>query len=98
MILESNIIEKSDCLNKKQYVITDLQLNIGDYTFTLQFSIQTLWNDQGDIILGSPWMETLGPSILNTKNFLTFSYKKKKITLQYVTWKPNSVTLEDIQK
>ena len=28
---------------------------------------------------------------------MTFSYKKKKITLQDVTVKPNSVTPEDIQ-
>ena len=42
-------------------------------------------------------MKTLGSFILNTKKkFLTFSYKKKKITLQDVTLKPNSVTPEDI--
>ena len=44
-------------------------------------------------------METLGSIILNSKNnFLTFSYKKKKITLQDVNLKPNSVMLEDIQE
>jgi len=43
-------------------------------------------------------METLGSFILNTKKkFLTFSYRKKKITLQDVTLKPNSVTPEGIQ-
>jgi len=44
-------------------------------------------------------METLHSFIVNTKNkFLTFSYKKRKRTLQDdVTLKPNSVTPEDIQ-
>jgi len=43
-------------------------------------------------------METLGSFILNMKmKFLMFSYKKKKITFQDVTLKPNSVTPDDIQ-
>ena len=79
--------------------IKGLQLNIGDYTFISQFTVKTLLFDNGDIELGSPWMETLGSVILNTKKkFLTFSYKKKKITLQNVNLKPNSVTPEDIQE
>ena len=44
-------------------------------------------------------METLGSVILNMKKkILTFSYKKKKITLQDINLKPNSVTPEDIQE
>ena len=44
-------------------------------------------------------MESLGSFVLYTKKkFLTFSYKKKKITLQDVNLKPNSVTPEDIQE
>ena len=79
VIPESNIIEKLHCFGNKKYDLTNLQLNIGDYTFISHFLVQTLRSDQGDIILGSPWMETLGYFILNTKNkFLTFSYKKKK--------------------
>lgn len=79
VISESNIIEKLDHWGKKQYDITDLQLNIRDDTFISQFSIQSVWSDQGDIIMGSSCMKTLGSLILNMKNkFLTFSYKKKK--------------------
>ena len=99
VIPESNITEKLelDLFRNKIYDIANLQLNIEDYTFVLQFSVQILWNNQGDIILGSPWMETVGFVILNTmKKFLTFSSKKKNLTLQDVTVKPNSVTLEDI--
>ena len=56
-----------------------------------------------DIILGSPWVQTLGTFILSTKKkFLTFSYKKKKkkkITLQNVKMKPCSKvpSLEDLK-
>ena len=42
------------------------------------------------IILVSPWMQTLGTFILNTK----ISYKKKNITLQDSTWKSDPVTSE----
>ena len=97
MIPESNIIEKLDSLGNKIYDITNLQLNIEEYTFISQLLVQTLWSNQGDIILGSTWMETVGSVILNTKNFLlTFSYRKKKITLQDVTLKRNSVMPVDI--
>jgi len=54
VIPESNIIEKLDCYNEKNYDITKLQLNIRDYTFISRYLVQTLWSDQGDIILGSP--------------------------------------------
>jgi hypothetical protein len=40
-------------------------------------------------------MEILGSFILNTNKFLTFSYKKKEITLQDTTSEPILVTLED---
>jgi len=77
-IIETNFVDTSD----KQYDISNLQLSIGDYTFISQFTIKTLFCDNSDIILGSPWIESLGSVILNMKKkFLTFSYKKKKITL-----------------
>ena len=95
VIPESNIVETN--FFGKQYDISNLHLNIGYYTFTSKFTVQTLSFNDSDIVLGSPWMKTLGSFILNTKKkFLTFSYKKKKIMLQDVTLKPNSVTPEDI--
>ena len=99
MIPELNIIEKLYFSGTKQCEITDLQLNIGDYTFILKFFVQSLLINDSDIVLGSPWIETLGSFILNMKKkFLTLSHKKKKIMLQDVTLKPNSVTPEDIQE
>jgi len=53
-IPESNIIEKLDLWNEKQYDITNLQLNIGDYTGVSQFIVGSLWSDNGHIIMGSP--------------------------------------------
>ena len=67
VIAELNIIEKIYFFDKKQYEITNLQLNIGDYTFISKFLVQSLLLDDSDIVLGSPWMETLSSFILNTK-------------------------------
>lgn len=82
MIPESNIVEANIYGEYyKQYDISNLHQSIGDYTFTLQFTVKTLFLDDSDIVLGSPWMETLGSIILNVKKkILTLSYKKKKIT------------------
>ena len=100
VIPESNIVETNIC--GEQYDISNLHLNIGDYTFTSKFTVKTLRffdsDIDSDIVLGLPWMETLGSFILNTKKkFLTFSYKKKKITLQDFTLKPNSITPKDVR-
>jgi hypothetical protein len=98
LIPKSNIIEEIDLWNEKKYSISKLQLNMGEYIFVSQFVVKSMWKDDGDIILGSSWMEALGTFILNMKNkFLTFSYKNKKITLQDVTLEPDSVTQEDLK-
>jgi hypothetical protein len=98
VIPESNIIETIDSMGEKQYDISNLQLSIGDYTFVSQFTVKSLFHDDSDIILGSSWMEALGSFILNTKKkFLTFSYKKKKITLQDSTLESDPVTSEDFK-
>ena len=98
VIPESNIIEMVDSMDEKQHHINNLQLSIGDYTFVSQFTVKSLFHDDSDIILGSPWMEALGSFILNTKKkFLTFSYKKKKITLQDSTLESDPITSEEFK-
>ena len=88
MIPKSNIGERLDFWNTKEYEIINLQLNIGDYTGVSQFIAKSLWSSDSYLILGLPWIETLGTFILNVENkFLTFSYKKKKITLQDINMK-----------
>ena len=66
-------------------------MNIGDYTCISQFIVKSLWSSDGDLILGLPWIETLGTFILNAeKKFMIFPYKKKKITLQDINMKSES--------
>ena len=71
---------------------------------TLKFIVSSLWSFDGDIILGLTWIKTLGTFILNVeKKFLTFSYKKTKITLEDYTMKidleaPTSKDFKDISK
>jgi hypothetical protein len=93
LIPEPSIIEKKNTFGNEQYEIKDLQLTIDDYKFISQFNVTTMYREGVNIILGSPWIETLGTFILNMKKkFLSFSYKKKKITLQDVTMKSNSIS------
>ena len=42
--------------------------------------------DNMDVVLGYPWMESMGTININVqKTFLKLWYKKKKITLQYIS-------------
>jgi len=97
VIPKSNITEEIYSWNEKEHDISSLQLNIEDFTFVLQFTIRSLLCNDSDIILASPWMETLGSFILNMKTFLTFSYKKKKVTLQDVNLDSDPITQEDLK-
>jgi hypothetical protein len=104
MVLEPNIIENDMCLSDEKYDIKNLQLSMGDYKFTAKFNVVSIYQDSVDIILGSTWVDTLGTFIFNTRRkFLTFSYKKKKFTLQDATMKsiseaPSSEDLKDISE
>jgi hypothetical protein len=104
MVLETNIIENKTCLFDGKYEIKNLQLSIDKYKFIGQFNVVSIYEDSVDIILGSTWVDTLGTFMFNTKRkFLTFSYKKKKFTLQDATMKsiseaPSSEDLKDISE
>jgi hypothetical protein len=54
LIHESNIMDKINSWNEKEYDISNLQLNIGDYTLISQFTVTSLLCDDSDIVLGSP--------------------------------------------
>ena len=100
MVLRPNMIENDTRLSDEKYEIQNLQLSISDYKFIVQFNVVSMYWDSVDIILGSTWVDTLGTFILNTRRkFLTFSYKKKKITLQDATMKSISEapSLEDLK-
>jgi hypothetical protein len=104
MVLEPNIIEKDTCLFDGKYEIKNLQLSIDEYKFIGQFNVVSMYQGSVDIILGSTWVDTLGTVIFNTRRkFLTFSYKKKKFTLQDAIMKsiseaPSSEDLKDISE
>ena len=65
VILRTNISERLDFWNNKEYAISDLQWNIGDYTGVSQFIVKSLWSSNGDLVLVLPWLKT-------------FPYKNKK--------------------
>ena len=67
VIPESNIREKLDFLHKKRTEISGLQLSVGDYMVTSKFIVSSLWSFDSDIILGLPWIKTLGTFILNVE-------------------------------
>ena len=87
-IRKSNIGERLEFWKNKEYAISNLQRNIGDYTGVCQFIVKSLWSSDGDLVLGLPWLKTLGTFILNAeKTFMTLPYKKKKITLLDINMK-----------
>ena len=101
VIPESNIVERLDFWNKKEYAMSELQWNIGDYTGVSQFIVKSSWSSDGDLVLGLPWLEALGTFILNIeKKFMSFPYKKKKITLQDINMKSKSevTSFEDFKE
>ena len=67
VIPKSNIGERLDIWNNKEYAISDLQWNIGDYTGVSQFIVKSLWTSNIDLFLGLPWLKTLGTFILNAE-------------------------------
>ena len=54
VIPDSNIGERLDFCKNKEYTISDLQWNIGDYTVVSQFIVKSLWSSDGDRVLGLP--------------------------------------------
>ena len=60
LIPQSSIVEKRYKYDAKQYEVTNLQLRINKYKFICQFNVLNIYLNEVDIILGSPWMETLG--------------------------------------
>jgi hypothetical protein len=55
-------------------------------TYVLHSNFYAMDMDEVDIVLGYPWIESMGTININVKNkFLMLWYKKKKITLQDVS-------------
>jgi len=60
-------------------IFKDLKITIDKYVLYLDFYAIDM--DDMDIVLGHPWMESIGTINMNVQNkFLRLWYKKKKIT------------------
>ena len=61
-------------------VFKDLKITMGNYVLHSDFQAQD--PDKMDMVLGYPWMTSVGTINLNLeKKFLKLCYKKKKVTL-----------------
>ena len=70
MLSESDINDNNTILSDEKYELKNLQLYVDDYKVLTQFSIVlvvSLDQDEVDIILGSPWLDTLGTFMFNTR-------------------------------
>jgi hypothetical protein len=74
-----------------------LKLNIDKYVLHLDFYAMDM--DEVDIVLGYPWIESVGTININVqKNFLKLWYKKNKITLQDVSLNKKDGPMKAIKK
>jgi hypothetical protein len=65
-------------------IFKDLKITMDKYVLHSNFYAMDM--DEVDIVLGYPWMESVGTININVqKKFLKIWYKKKKITLQDVS-------------
>jgi hypothetical protein len=65
-------------------IFKDLKITMDKYVFHSDFYAMDM--DEVDIVLGYPWIESVGTININIqKKFLKLWYKKKKITLQDVS-------------
>jgi hypothetical protein len=93
IIPKTNVIETKDFFFCNKYNIKDLPLTLEDYKLVSNFEVTTIYEKEVDIILNSTWLEMLGSLILNLeKNFLMYSYKKKKVKLHDVLVKSDSIS------
>ena len=70
--------------DKDVQIYKDLKLSMDKYVFHGDFYASEM--DNIDVVLGYPWMESMGTININVqKKFLKLWYKKKKITLQDIS-------------
>ena len=65
-------------------VFKDLKVTMDKYVLHSNFCVIDM--DDMDVVLGYPWMDSIGTVNINLqKMFLKLWYKKKKTTLQYIS-------------
>ena len=77
-------IEHTEVDNEDVQVYKDLKISMDKYVLHGDFYASDM--DNMDVVLGYPWMESVGTININVqKKFLKLWYKKKKITLQDIS-------------
>jgi hypothetical protein len=77
-------IQSTQVEGENVQIFKDLKLTMDKYVLHSNFCAIDM-NDV-DVILGYPWMETIGTMNINVeKKFVKLWYKKKKVTLQDVS-------------
>jgi hypothetical protein len=77
-------IHKTQVEGENVKIFKDLKLSIDKYVLHSDFYAMDMV--EVDIVLGYPWIESVGTININVQNkFLKLWYKKKKITLQDVS-------------
>ena len=73
-------IQSIDVEGEKVQIFKDLKITMDKYVLHSDFYAMDM--DEVDIVLGYPWIESVGTININVqKKFLKLWYKKKKITL-----------------
>jgi hypothetical protein len=77
-------IQSIDVEGENVQIFKDLNITMDKYVLHSYFYVMDM--DEVDIVLGYPWIESVGTININVKKkFLKLWYKKKKITLQDVS-------------
>jgi hypothetical protein len=77
-------IQSTQVEGENVQIFKDLKITMDKYVLHSYFYAMDM--DEVDIVLGYPWIESVGTININVqKKFLKFWYKKKKITLQDVS-------------
>jgi hypothetical protein len=77
-------IQSTQVEGKNVQIFKDLKVSMDKYVLHSYFYVMDM--DEVDIVLGYPWIESVGTININVqKKFLKLWYKKKKITLQDVS-------------
>jgi hypothetical protein len=77
-------IQSTQVRSENVQIVKDLNITMDKYVLHSDFYAMDM--DEVDIVLGYPWIESVGIININVqKKFLKLWYKKKKITLQDVS-------------
>jgi hypothetical protein len=90
-------IQSTQVEGKNVQIFKDLKVSMDKYVLHSYFYVMDM--DEVDIVLGYPWIESVGTININVqKKFLKFWYKKNKFTLQDVSLSKKDGPMEAIKE